>query len=40
MPETCNERHLRRKSTTERCISLVILFVVLWAVPGLVEIIL
>lgn len=39
MPKTRNERRLRRKSTIEGCF-LVILFVVPWAVPGLVEAIL
>ena len=35
-----NKRRLRLKSTIEGCIFLVILFVVPWAVPGLVEAIL
>ena len=40
MPKTRNKRRLRRKSTIEGCIFLVILFVGPWAVPGLVEAIL
>lgn len=40
MNGTRKERRLRLKGAIEGCIFLVILFVVPWAVPGLVEVIL
>ena len=40
MSKTRNERRLRRKSIMEGLTMLAILFVVAWAIPGLVEVIL